>query len=516
MSELHVPALEFSILLPLIGAFFVWRIRDGEEAREHSLIFLTATMFFAMVASWDFGMLHSFEAHDRWDLASRFLGPDTLVIDELSAPLIPLAALLYLLTGLATLRTKVQRISFSHMLISESILLATLSCKDAWGIIGLLTLATIPPFLELRRRKKSTFCFSVHMGVFSALLILSRLVVDAVPDGQPVPVWAICGLMLAILIRSGCAPVHCWMTDLFEKGTFSTALLFVTPMVGAYAAMRLLVPISPDWVLRTVAWASLITSVYAAGMALVQRETRRLFCYLFLSHASLVLVGLELLTPEGLAGGLAVWLSVGLSLAGFGLTLRAIEARMGRLSLCSYHGLYEHMPVLASFFLLTGLGSVGFPGTIGFIATEMLIDGAVQFSPFTGIVMVIAAALNSIAVMRVLFRIFTGTRHYATVSIRIRPQERWAVLTLSALIIGGGLYPQPGIASRQHAAAALLKQRAEILGTPVDTPQPSHTHEHIETESAIDLPQPLIEMTTDPPPAQSTKSDSDPSENDMP
>ncbi|MBI1348140.1 oxidoreductase [bacterium] len=500
MSELHLPALELAIVLPLIGAFYLRRCQDGVEARLHSLIFLTATMFLSMVASWDFGLLHAFEAHDRWDLASRILGPDTLVIDELSAPLIPLSALLYLLTGLSTLRTKVHRVSFSGLLVSESILLATLSCKDPWGIIVLLILGTIPPFLELQHRNKSTRCFSIHMGLFLTLLVISWAIIDRVPDGQPIPVWALGGLMFAILIRSGCIPVHCWMTDLFEKATFASALLFVTPMVGAYAAMRLLVPISPDWVLRTVALISLLTSVYAAGMALVQRETRRLFCYLFLSHASLVLVGLELATPEGLAGGLAVWLSVGLSLGGFGLTLRAIEARMGRLSLTSFHGLYEHMPVLASFFLLTGLGSVGFPGTIGFIATEMLIDGAVQVYPYSGMAMVIAAALNSIAVMRVFFRIFTGTRHFATVSIRIRPQERWAVLTLSALIIGGGLYPQPGITSRHHAAVALLKQREKVLGVPSTPIVPEHPHEEVsETHAHVEQsPQAVTSMATIP------------------
>ncbi|PNY35982.1 hypothetical protein C2E31_16135, partial [Rhodopirellula baltica] len=41
----------------------------------------------------------------------------------------------------------------------------------------------------------------------------------------------------------------------------------------------------------------------------------------------LVLVGLELATPIGLTGGLCVWLSVGLALGGFGLTLRCVEAR---------------------------------------------------------------------------------------------------------------------------------------------------------------------------------------------
>src|SRR6185436_1418625 len=109
------------------------------------------------------------------------------------------------------------------------------------------------------------------------------------------------------------------------------------------------------------------TAVYAAGMGLVQREARRFFCYLFLSHSALVLVGLEIATPIGLTGALCVWLSVGLAQGGFGLALRSLESRTGRLSLVGFHGLYEHVPRLATLFLLTGLASVGFPGTFGFV-----------------------------------------------------------------------------------------------------------------------------------------------------
>ncbi len=116
-------------------------------------------------------------------------------------------------------------------------------------------------------------------------------------------------------------------------------------------------------------------------MATIQREARRFFAYLFLSHASLVLVGLELHTELSLTGSLCLWFSVILSLGGFGLTLRALEARFGRLSLTDYHGLYEHSPTLAVCFLLTGLASVGFPGTLGFISTELLVDSAVEANP---------------------------------------------------------------------------------------------------------------------------------------
>ena len=272
-----------------------------------------------------------------------------------------------------------------------------------------------------------------------------------------------------MLVRSGIVPFHCWMTDLFEHASFATALLFVTPIVGAYAAVRLVLPIAPDWVLRSMGILSLITAVYAAGMSLIQREGRRFFCYLFLSYSALVLAGLEMVTPIGLTGALCVWLSVGLTLGGFGLTLRALEARRGRLSLTEFQGLYDHTPNLAMCFVLTGLASVGFPGTFGFVGTELLVDGAVELYPYVGVAVVLAEALNGIAIVQAYFLLFTGTHYVSSVLAEdCARRERYAVLTLAALILAGGFFPQPGVASRHNAAQELLQQRA-ALGTDGDT-----------------------------------------------
>jgi len=213
---------------------------------------------------------------------------------------------------------------------------------------------------------------------------------------------------------------------------------------------------------------SLATAVYAGGMALIQRDARRFFCFLLLSHSALVLVGLETITPVGLTGALCVWLSVGVALTGFGLTLRSVEARTGRLSMHRFHGLGEHAPTLAGFFLLTGLASVGFPGTFGFVGTELLVEGAVEAYPFVGIAVVAAAALNGIAVVHAYFRVFAGARHFATVPLNRRRREYVSVMVLAVLLLGGGLLPQPGVQSRYDAAR-------EIVGRSQDTPATS-TH----------------------------------------
>jgi NADH-quinone oxidoreductase subunit M len=239
-------------------------------------------------------------------------------------------------------------------------------------------------------------------------------------------------------------------------------------MVGAYAAMRLVLPIAPEWTLQGIAWLSLVTAVYAAGIALVQRDARRFYCFLFLSHSSLVFVGLETVTAMGLTGALCMWLSVSIAMAGFGLTLRSVESRTGRLSLDEFHGLYSHTPALAALFLVTGLASIGFPGTAGFVGAEILVDGIVHSSPLIGVIVVCVAALNGLAVLHAYFRVFTGVPHAAKVDLRIRLSERIAVLVITALIIGGGLYPQPGVASRYAVASELLRARQARLGPPSD------------------------------------------------
>ncbi len=467
MTDLHLPWLEGTILLALLGALAVSRARDPHQGRTWCLI-ASGLVLLGTTGAWlDFEQIHAVQADDAWHLLSRLVGHEILVIDQLSAPLLPLVAMLYFLTTLTTLGTKVRRFSFASTLISEAIMLAIFSCKEPWLIIALLAAGTVPTYLELRTRGQPTRVYSLYMFAYVALLIAGWTEVEIEGDGRVHSLWAVIPLLGAILIRGGIAPFHSWLTDLFERATLGTAVLFAAPLTGAYATARLVLPIAPDWVLRIMGVISLVTAVYASGMALVQKDARRFFCFLFLSHSALVFVGLEVVTPIGLTGALCVWFSVVLSLGGFGLTLRALEARRGRLMLTEHQGLYDHAPALAVCFLLTGLASVGFPGTVGFIGAELLVDGAVEMYPHVGVAVVIAAALNGIAVVQAYLKLFTGTRHVSTVSLRIGPHERFAVLTLSAFILLGGLLPQHSIESRYRAALELLDHREGLSSEPL-------------------------------------------------
>lgn len=465
---LSIPWLELAFILPLVGSILVWRMRDQSCAWRWGLTLFSVTLLATLLEIVSYGS-GTTRVELCWDIQQSMFGQTVFRLDGLNTPLLPAISLFYLLTFLATSGTKLQRFSIPWALFSLSVQLATLTCFDPWTLVLLLLVGVVPPLGVLHGRGKPKRIFLLHMGLFAGLLTLGWYFVDQPETTENYP-WAIVVLLLALLVRCGVLPAHGWLTDLFDSSSFGNALLTITPLTGVCAIIRLVIPIAPDWVLQSIGVISLITAFYAAGMATVQKDARRFFTFVFLSHASLVLVGMELATSISVTGSLHLWLSFILSLGGFGLTLRALEARVGRLSLTRFHGLYDHSPALAVSFLLTGLASVGFPGTAGFVALELLVDGAIQANPWVGVGIIVTAALNGIAVLRAYFLLFTGARHPATIPLGITIRERIAFVTLSVLLIGAGLVPQPFVASRYRSAKSVLEQRQQLVPSKTEVP----------------------------------------------
>jgi NADH-quinone oxidoreductase subunit M len=269
---------------------------------------------------------------------------------------------------------------------------------------------------------------------------------------QAAGLWLIVG---GLLIRKGIVPVHSWMPESFERGHLVPALLFNAPQVGTYAAAVIVLPSAPDGALTTIAIASLVTTMYGALLAVVEPDTRRAFGYLFMSQSALVLVGLGSGLEDGVAGSLAVWVAAGLSMTGLGLTIAALELRRGRLSLRDHHGGYEQMPLLAASFLVFGLASVGFPGTMGFLGEELLVAGSVERFTFVGFVVVAATALNGVTVLKMYFSLFCG-KPDGHMALALRGRETAAFAALAAILVAGGLFPKNLVDSRLDAAAAIL------------------------------------------------------------
>src|SRR5207247_2569311 len=206
-------------------------------------------------------------------------------------------------------------------------------------------------------------------------------------------------------------------------------------------------------------------AVYGAALALVQSSARRACGYLFVSQSALVMAGLDCTSVSALAGGLLVWLSAGLAFAGLARCVLVLEARRGRLDLTTSHGGYERMPVLAISFLSLGLACTGFPGTLGFVGQELLVNGAVDVFPVMGFAVVIASALTGLAVLRMYFSLFGGRSDALTgagLSFGLTRREAWTFVALVLTLIGFGVAPRPLVDSRFAASQEILRQRGPL------------------------------------------------------
>ncbi|AMV35761.1 NADH-quinone oxidoreductase subunit M [Pirellula sp. SH-Sr6A] len=478
MNGLHFPFLETTLLVPLVGCLFLLGKQPRESIRRKSLWIAGLTLVFAIATWWDFATLHVFEAHDEWSFVRWLLGKELLIVDEFSAPLLPLTALIFLFTLTATVGHKVSTFSYQGAILSEAISLAVLSTKDPVWVVVLLVVLGFPVFSELANRKQTTRVFALHHLLF-AVSALAGCLLTLSNNSTWMAVGLGC-LTVSIGLRCGLFPFSVWIRDLMQRCSFGSSLLYLLPMLGPYAAARLLLPVAPEWIFALIEWWAMATAIFAAGMALVQVDARAFFGYLLLSHVSLVMVGLDVATPIALTGALSLWLSAGIAMSGYGIVLRCVEARIGRLRLDRYYGLYEHMPTFAWFYLLSGLASVGFPCTIGFIASELLIEGAVDATPVLGMGVVLTMALQGIAIMSSYFRIFTGARHISSVSLSVLPEERIAMIFLTLLILGAGVIPQIGVGTRYRAAVDLrnsLRLPEKSIGEEDNDPGTSHTPE---------------------------------------
>ncbi len=187
---------------------------------------------------------------------------------------------------------------------------------------------------------------------------------------------------------------------------------------------------------------ALATTVYGAALALFQNDARRASGYLFSSQSALVLAGLHAGGEQGITAARILWLSSGLAFTGIARCILALEARRGRLTLNQYHGGYAQLPLLAVSFLVLGLSCTGFPGTLGFVGEELLIDATVQTFPLLTVCIVAAGALTGLAVLRMYFSLFCGAPASGP-SLPLLRRERLVFGAVAAVLIAGGCVPGP-------------------------------------------------------------------------
>jgi len=279
------------------------------------------------------------------------------------------------------------------------------------------------------------------------------------------------------MARTAVFPFHPWLVSLVRKDLTPLALSLASPLSGLCLLLRF-GAILPDAFPRDLPWIAAIglaSAVIFALISLGQRDQLGAMLYLVMSQYGLVFMGLGEVDPLTVNGSLVLWLAQGL--AGTGLVLMALGVRWrrGTVPIETFHGLVRGAPHMAGAYFLFGMSVVGLPGTVSFVAEELLGQGILLDHPWLAAGFVVVTATNAVGFLRAYGRVFLGeaSRDEARCP-DLRPNERAVVLALAAALILPGIFPHPVIRGRSTWANEILELESEAEGAPALTPASAH------------------------------------------
>jgi len=254
-------------------------------------------------------------------------------------------------------------------------------------------------------------------------------------------------VLMALLVRLAIPPFHGWLPVLLEFAPPSLSLLVASTSVTPFLMARVLWPSAAPMLeeARPVLVAlGLAGCLYGALLGLVQTHLRRAVGYVLVSQWGGVLVALAVGTVASLDGALLASVALGLTSSALVILAWAIENRTGSASMDEQGGLVAVAPHLAVAFLAFVFAHVGFPGSLAFVAEDLMLHGVLAVHPVIGGFVLGASALNAITAFRAYQRTFLGPRPADAGAITdLVPRERTVAAVLLVAVMLAGVFPGP-------------------------------------------------------------------------
>ena len=219
--------------------------------------------------------------------------------------------------------------------------------------------------------------------------------------------------------KSAMFPLHIWLPDAMEGPTPVSALIHAATMVvaGVYLVARmfpLFIEYAPD-VLSWIAYIGAFTAFYAASVACVQSDIKRVLAFSTISQIGFMIVALGVCTSsDPHHGGLGYMASMfhlfthamfkALLFLGAGSIIHAVHSN----EMSAMGGLRKYMPITHITFLFACLAIAGIWPLSGFFSKDEILAACFQFSPIMGWIMTGIAAMTAFYMFRLYYGIFWG------------------------------------------------------------------------------------------------------------
>ncbi len=329
---------------------------------------------------------------------------------------------------------------------SIGLLLAFLAIYQATGTFDFIRLS------ELARTGELTSALSVKLGWYDLTTKQLGLVIFVLA-------------FLGFAVKVPLIPFHTWLPLAYAEAPTPVTMLLTGLMskMGVYGFLRILVPIVPAQiraVLAPLLGLAVITVVFAAAAAFVQRDLKRVLAYSSINHLGYCLLGALAVAKftgndTGLAAEKAAALNgVLLQMFNHGLTAATlfcfvgfIEQRTNGLRhVEAFGGLRNIAPVFCGLMGIALFSSLGLPGLNGFVGEFLIFKGVFPLAGWAAAVSVLGLLLTAVFILTVMQHVFHGPLNEKWASFGdVTLCERFIVAPAIALMFLLGIYPQLAI-----------------------------------------------------------------------
>ena len=490
------PLLSLMTFLPIAGVLIILMIRGEKDvvAQNSKHMALYTSLFTLAFALFMYTRFDGNSAEFQFVEQSGWLKPLGINfhfgVDGISMFFVLLSAFLTpicILSAWTAIKDRVKEFMIAFLVL-ESFMIGTFVALDTVLFYVFFEAVLIPMFLIIgvwggKRRVYSAYKFFLYTLLGSVLMLVGLLVLYRETGTTDIPTliemaaiptylqyWLWLAVFASFAVKMPMWPVHTWLPDAHvEAPTAGSVILAgVLLKMGGYGFLRFSLPMFPEasmYFADFVYWLSVIAIIYTSLVALVQDDMKKLIAYSSVAHMGFVTIGIFTATTQGVEGGIFQMLSHGLISGALFLCVGVVYDRLHTRDIDRYGGIVKNMPKYATVFMILMLGSVGLPGTSGFVGEFLVLLGAFQSDTLIAALAAIGVVLGAAYMLMLYRRVVFGPRvnDDALSMPDLNTRELGLLVPLVALVLYLGVFPNVVLEKISPSADKLITQYNDKL-----------------------------------------------------
>ena len=467
-----IPLLSLIIFLPLLGSLVILLIKEDESSlaniRKVALwtsigVFLLSLLMWLQFDNSKAG--YQFQEKIRWFSDFNFyyhIGIDgiSLFMVILSTFLTPLC----ILASWESIKIRVKEYMLAFLFL-ETVMIGMFASVDILLFYIFFEAVLIPMYLIIgiwggERRIYASFKFFLYTLLGSVLMLIAIVTIYKLTNSMSISdlqgnyfskniqkyLWL--AFFASFAVKIPMWPFHTWLPDAHvEAPTAGSVILAgVLLKMGGYGFIRFslgMLPEASEFFAPLIMTLSIVAVVYTSLVAIAQTDIKKLIAYSSVAHMGLVTIGIFIANSQGLEGAMIQMISHGVVSGALFLCVGVIYDRMHTRDINFYGGLVNRMPIYATVFMIFMLGSVGLPGTSGFVGEFLIIVGAFKYSSIVVVGTASGIILSAVYMLYLYKRIIFGVINNEKLKdiLDLNQREKIILIPLAIAVLLIGIFP---------------------------------------------------------------------------